>query len=154
MKRWLYLALALGIFLIAFLGVSMPFGLAMSGRIELAYSFGKATLPLWLILVAVNFLLLVRRSWPLGGFFRWACVAALLLTILVYPANRLSLRMMGLYPLTDPSVVSAQAADLQDDELVLGVVVNGRARAYPFRILEQREIVNDRIGSAPLLVSH
>ena len=37
-------------------------------------------------------------------------------------------------------------------ELVLGVVVNGEARAYPINMLSgaRREIINDRLGGAPI----
>lgn len=48
-----------------------------------------------------------------------------------------------------PVVSAKQAArSLADDELVLGVVVDGKARAYPINMLTgpQREIVNDTLG--------
>lgn len=47
------------------------------------------------------------------------------------------------------SVSDAEAADrVRDDELVLGVVVDGEARAYPINTLTgaQREIINDELG--------
>ncbi len=42
----------------------------------------------------------------------------------------------------------AQGTFVKDEELVLGVVVNGEARAYPINTLTgpQREIINDRLG--------
>ncbi len=52
--------------------------------------------------------------------------------------------------LTLPDMVSADdpGADYLDDESrVLGVVVNGEARAYPHNILWWHEIVNDRVGN-------
>ena len=48
-----------------------------------------------------------------------------------------------------PDMVSANAPEAQylfDFDRVLGVVVNGEARAYPHNILWHHEIVNDRIG--------
>lgn len=51
----------------------------------------------------------------------------------------------------DPPVTSADAAGwLADDEVVFGIVVNGESRAYPRRIMEVREMVNDRLGGQPL----
>lgn len=50
--------------------------------------------------------------------------------------------------LTLPSMVSAghpQADYLDDDSRVLGIVMNGEARAYPHNILWWHEVVNDRI---------
>lgn len=40
----------------------------------------------------------------------------------------------------------SRADYLRDDDRVLGVVVNGEARAYPHNIFWHHEIVNDRIG--------
>ena len=38
-------------------------------------------------------------------------------------------------------------------EQVIGVNLNGEARAYPLRIMSWHELVNDRIGDLPILVS-
>lgn len=58
--------------------------------------------------------------------------------------------------LTDPKMVSsAQAATyLTPDELILGVEINGDARAYPLRILDWHEVVNDVIGEVPVTVAY
>ncbi len=45
-----------------------------------------------------------------------------------------------------PQYVPAGQADIDDDAWILGVVINGQARAYSLRLLNQHEIVNDRIG--------
>ncbi len=49
---------------------------------------------------------------------------------------------------TDLRSVSADETTLGDDELVVGVVADGRAMAYPIRYLAMYEIVNDRVGEA------
>jgi len=61
----------------------------------------------------------------------------------------------GIPALTNPEVVSASAGDsfLVPDDLVLGVVVNGEARAYPHGILWWHEITNDVLGGRPIVVS-
>ena len=60
----------------------------------------------------------------------------------------------GIPALTNPEYVSAgEAAFSKDDDKVIGVVVNGEARAYPLRIMSWHELVNDRIGDLPVLVS-
>ncbi len=41
-----------------------------------------------------------------------------------------------------------------DLEPVISVVIDGEARAYPIRIMLWHEIVNDRIGNVPILVSY
>lgn len=59
-------------------------------------------------------------------------------------------------PIVNPETLSvgdAEAADrVRDDELVLGVVVNGEARAYPINTLNgpRREIINDELGGRPI----
>lgn len=49
--------------------------------------------------------------------------------------------------LVDPPLVPADDGDwLPDDEFVFGVVIDGRAAAYPKRILEVHELVNASLG--------
>ena len=47
----------------------------------------------------------------------------------------------------DPVYVSATEARIRDDAWVLGVVVEGQARAYSLELLNSHEIVNDTIGN-------
>jgi hypothetical protein len=47
----------------------------------------------------------------------------------------------------------AEAAGLADREPVIGLIVNGDARAYPLRILIWHEIVNDTVGGVPVAVT-
>lgn len=53
----------------------------------------------------------------------------------------------------DPPTVEAAEADLDPDELVLGVVLDGRPVAYPIRYLALSEVVNDRVGETPIAPS-
>jgi len=51
----------------------------------------------------------------------------------------------------NPTVLSASEATwLKDDDIVFGVEVNGEYRAYPRRIMEVREMVNDTLGGRDL----
>jgi hypothetical protein len=60
----------------------------------------------------------------------------------------------GIPALTHPEYLPAQQADyMRPDEQVLGVFINGVARAYPIRILSWHEVVNDDFGGEPVLVS-
>jgi hypothetical protein len=45
-----------------------------------------------------------------------------------------------------PRFVSAATARIPPDGWVLGIVVDGQARAYSLNLLNRHEIVNDRIG--------
>jgi hypothetical protein len=52
----------------------------------------------------------------------------------------------------DPQFVSAAAAKLPPEAWVLGVVVEGQARAYSLNLLNAHEVVNDRFGDRPVAV--
>ena len=43
---------------------------------------------------------------------------------------------------------------LTDDDLVVGVIINGVAKAYPHPILDWHEIVNDEIGGMSVAVTY
>ncbi|MDF1573693.1 MAG: DUF3179 domain-containing protein [Bacteroidales bacterium] len=61
----------------------------------------------------------------------------------------------GIPALLEPEFVSAAAADyLSDEELVIGIVVDGEARAYPHHILDWHEIINDRVGQVDIAVTY
>ena len=45
-----------------------------------------------------------------------------------------------------PRFVSAEKAKLPPEAWVLGVFIDGHARAYSLNLLNQHEVVNDRIG--------
>lgn len=55
-----------------------------------------------------------------------------------------------------PTVATAEASGLGDDEAVLGVVVGGRARAYRLGAFldRSRHVVNDVVGDVPVTVSY
>ena len=61
----------------------------------------------------------------------------------------------GIPSIDAPNFVPVAAADyLQDDDVVIGVVRGGVARAYPIRILIWHEVVNDAIGHDAFAVTY
>ncbi len=46
----------------------------------------------------------------------------------------------------EPKFVSAAEADISGDAWILGVAIDGQARAYSLNLLNRHEVVNDRIG--------
>jgi len=50
----------------------------------------------------------------------------------------------------EPQFVTASEAEIADDAWVLGVVINGRAKAYSLNLLNRHEVVNDRFGDLPV----
>ncbi len=61
----------------------------------------------------------------------------------------------GIPAIMQPKFLSAKEAgrELKDADRVLGVVRNGVAKAYPIKILNWHEIVNDRIGKQAVVVT-
>lgn len=61
----------------------------------------------------------------------------------------------GIPPIDEPAFVSVAEADLilADREPVIGLVVNGEAKAYPLQVLMFHEIANDSIGGVPVSVT-
>jgi len=61
----------------------------------------------------------------------------------------------GIPTLTAPKLVSAeQARYLGDNEKVFGVSINGDARAYPYRIMDWHEMLNDVVGGVPVTLAY
>ena len=51
----------------------------------------------------------------------------------------------------NPEVTTVQETSwLKDDDIVFGITLNGESRAYPRRIMEVREMVNDTLGGRDL----
>lgn len=48
----------------------------------------------------------------------------------------------------------AQAKNISDEEPVIGLIIDGDARAYPLRVLMWHEIVNDTVGGVPVAVTY
>lgn len=61
----------------------------------------------------------------------------------------------GIPALDHPGFVSLAEADrtLKPDDIVLGIELGGLAKAYPVRILNWHEVVNDDVGSQPVLIT-
>lgn len=61
----------------------------------------------------------------------------------------------GIPALTNPQFIRAdQASYLHPNDRVIGVFLEGQAKAYPLRILNYHEAVNDRVGKVPVAVTY
>jgi hypothetical protein len=69
-----------------------------------------------------------------------------------YHWNQL-LRPDDILPIYDPEFTTAEQAPYTDEELVIGVEINGEAKAYAIGPLNSREMVNDTVGGTPVLVT-
>lgn len=70
-----------------------------------------------------------------------------------HPATDRSSRATPIEPVYDPTFVSGSDSEWIEGTLVIGVELNGEAKAYPVNFLNSREMVNDWIGGTPVLVT-
>ena len=56
-------------------------------------------------------------------------------------------------PAMEPGFVSAGSVDWSDESLVLGLEIEGEAKAYPIAFLNRREMVVDSLAGVPVLVT-
>lgn len=59
----------------------------------------------------------------------------------------------GIRPIYEPEFAPADQVPLADEELVLGVEIDGQAKAYPIAVLTAREMVNDELAGIPILAT-
>ncbi len=110
-----------------------------------------------------------RAIVPTDGYFAWK--VSLLQRIdpryktILYPGapTRIRLdevvtggvRLDGIPSLDNPKTVSvAEASWLKADEAVFGVDLGGEQRAYPLRMLDWHEMLNDVVGGEPITLSY
>jgi len=61
----------------------------------------------------------------------------------------------GIPALDNPKMIKAGEADyLDNQDLVFGVRINGDARAYPLRIMDSHEMLNDVVGGQPVSLAY
>ena len=65
------------------------------------------------------------------------------------------MRKDGIPALTNPRLIEAsQVTYLRDKDLVFGISINGDVRAYPYRIMDWHEMLNDIIGGVPVSLAY
>ena len=60
----------------------------------------------------------------------------------------------GIPAIDRPKFLPASQAALSDGDRILGLALDGAARAYPVRILNWHEVVNDRVGDRAVTVTY
>lgn len=61
----------------------------------------------------------------------------------------------GIPAILDPQfILATEATFLEDADEVIGIMDQGVAKAYPLRILNWHEVVNDRLGDTPITVTY
>jgi len=156
MKKLFYIGvLLLLVFEVANVYFIMPMpGSQQMRSIDVAYFLYRWRWAFRLVLGAM-ILVSVRAAWRAPDRRKWLVPASLVVVAgAAYAANFL---MAADHMFLPPSVVSMQPAPLnkvKTDRLVVGIDVNGEARAYPIRFLGYHHQVRDIVAGKPVLVSY
>lgn len=134
----------------------MPFpGSQQKDTIAIAYWLDQNIVWIRLLLLAVvayPALQLMRRSktWPktlLGAVLLLYCVV-------FYFFNYRFLAEKMFYQPRIKSFSSATANKVKEDKLVLGMEINGEAKAYPLQLIGYHHQVRDTVGGTPVMVTY
>jgi hypothetical protein len=135
--------------------VILPFVSQRPWMLSAAHRLTRVSPPasLALLVVSVSLAWRLGRSLPVRGRFG--------LGLLVIPVAAASILSWTNYvefifptaPRADLAAI-AEFRDVGDGDMVLGVVRNGAARAYPVRYLAYHHLVNDELGGASLLPTY
>ena len=69
-------------------------------------------------------------------------------------ANTMPGRRAYTLPLNNPDMIpAARASYMADDDVVLGIILHGQARAYPWWLVSNYHVVNDTVDQDPLLLT-
>lgn len=155
---WVILAVAAGIALASIaipVLVIMPFRSQSEAGLAISYAlrrwapvvtmialFVGGVLGAWLVRTAAGW----RRAMPL--------LPLALLTASAWFARQNHFEWM-FAPLPDAGYVRAADADfVKPEDLVIGVMVNGEAVAYPVSQLAYHHVVNDSVGGVPIVATY
>ena len=132
-----------------------PFSAQTPRDVELAYLLRTWNPLLSLVVLAV---VLVAGAWSWRRS-RWlgrsGLVLALALASAVAWAARFNHFEQMFSPLEETRFAAITEVDhLTPEDMVLGVVVNGEARAWPVGMLAYHHIVNDEVGGVPLVATY
>jgi Protein of unknown function (DUF3179) len=153
MKKLFYLAiLALLAYEIAKVYFIMPMpGSQDMNSLDLAYALHNWRWPIrgaCVLLIALG----LRRAFA-GS--KWLSASALLLAIgLVYAVNFKMAADTMFYQPQNLHFGRAEQHKVELDRLVLGVVLNGEAKAYPIQFLGYHHQVRDVLGGQPIMVTY
>ncbi len=130
----------------------MP-GSQKMNSIDLAYFLHSWRWVLRGMFGAMILLTLVRGQWKPRRKW-WLALPILLLIVVIYMTNFVMAADQMFYLPSTLNLVGASANKVDTNRLVLGVVNNGEAKAYPIRFLGYHHQVQDTVGGKPVLVTY
>jgi hypothetical protein len=155
--RKLFVAGVVGLILVEIANVYFIMPMPGSQRmrsVDAAYAIFQWRWPLRLILGAMV-LAGALSVWRSGGRRRWLVPAALAATAAT--AYAVNFRMAADQMFRQPGALNMRPAAgnvVAGDRLVVGVALNGEARAYPLQFIGYHHQVRDSVGGQPIVVSY
>jgi uncharacterized protein DUF3179 len=133
-----------------------PFAPQTPGEVALSYHL-RAWSPLGTLALLVLGGVLLVRLWAASRSIlgKIPLVAAgLLLGAGAFLARQNHFEWM-FQPLPHPGFVEAgRASEVEDADMVLAVEAGGQAKAYPVRLMAYHHVVNDEVGSQPIVATY
>jgi hypothetical protein len=133
-----------------------PFGSQTPGGLAVSYAMRARGAPLTLLLLLLGIAAAVPL-WPRLKSWKGRIPAGLAVALLAAGAflGRSNYFEWMFRPLPHPGFVDiAQAKDVADDDMVLGVQVASEAHAYPVRAMAYHHVVNDVIAGEPIVATY
>ena len=90
------------------------------------------------------------RGWMLRIAMALACMVAIGGAYLA----RVNVYEIMFHHLDSPQFEAAQDAHVDKDDMVLAVLINGDAHAYPIREMAYHHVVNDTVGREPIVSTY
>jgi hypothetical protein len=93
------------------------------------------------------------RLWPSlrRRFAQVLALAATTMTVVFSALTHVNVFEMMFHRIDSPDTVAASDANLENDDMVLAIRIEGQAHAYPIRMMGYHHIVNDWVGGVPVV---
>lgn len=147
--------LAVAFFLLAYpIYVIRPFRFQDPFQLAAALRVMQYRPALEMVCAALAFLILLS-AWPRFSIRR--NVSASVLAVLVIACgllSRINVYEKMFHPLDGPTFSAAAQSKLDPNELVLALLVNNAARAYPVRGISYHHIVNDTLAGRAIVATY
>ena len=128
--------------------VAMPPVTQTPGMLAAAHA-AEAIAPIVSVALSIAIAVYLWRRKTLGG------VVLLVLALCCTALSRVNLLERVFAPATGVETEAAQSFhEIRDTDMVIGVAIGGRSRAYPVRYLAYHHMLNDQLGMVMLLPTY
>ena len=127
------------------------------GSTELAAALFVKQIGPWIAICCVAPVsVLAVLSWPRirGWVPRSLMIVAVALTIGGACLLRLNVYELMFHPIGEPQFQTSQEASTDKDDMIIAVRLDGISRAYPIREMAYHHVVNDTVGTEPIVATY